>query len=115
MSMSAKSFPEKDNIIQWCKDDGLSCDDISAKNPTFAWCLELGSPKVIIYKLSTLPDRIYFQTNTGLAPEHVKLLDEDASKKGNLILKIQNGNKRRHRKRFENRPRSRDRLGSSHA
>ena len=89
MNMFTGSFPEKDNIIQWCKDDGLSCNDISAKNSNLVWCLEIGKPSVLLYKILNLQDRIYFQTNTVLAPEHVKLLNENASKKGNIVLKIQ--------------------------
>ena len=87
--MSTQSFPEKDNIIQWCQDDNIPCNDLSARNPRFSWCLEVGNPAIVIYKQSHLPDRIYFQFTISLAQQHVELLANNQNKRSETVLKMQ--------------------------
>ena len=87
--MSMTTFQEKDSIIQWCKDDGISCTDKSDKLEKLTWILEIGNPVISIYKLPKYDDRIFFQANMDLSPKQKDLLDKDASKKQNIMLQVQ--------------------------
>jgi len=89
MSMSDQPDPVKQNIVDWFQEDSITCKDISDKNPSFTWILEVGTQAtVLIFKLPNYPNRIYFRTMTNLISEHVKLLAEDAKKKGSIQFKI---------------------------
>jgi len=79
----------KTNIMDYLNEDSITFEDISDKNTNFTWILQVGKQTpVLIFKLPAFPNRIYLRTTIGLAPEHVKLLAEDDTKKGKTILKI---------------------------
>jgi len=89
MSMSNQPDPVKQNIMNYLNEDSITFEDISERNTSFTWILRVGNVSpVLIFKLPNFPNRIYFRTITTLAPEHVTLLAEDATKKQNIILKI---------------------------
>ena len=80
----------KQNIIQWCKDDNIPCEDVSSKNHQFAWGLAIGKPETIIYKQPHLPDRIYIQSQITITPEHQELINTTwtLQKKNDMLLNL---------------------------
>ena len=88
--MSAEQDVVKENIIQWCKDDKITYNDMSKNNPNFSWVIGIGKTSIIIYKAPQVSDRIFVESRIKLAPEHEKLVNEDwaPGKKTNMILKL---------------------------
>lgn len=79
----------KNKIIQWCKDDNLSCVDLSKKNPHAFWVLAIGNPSIIVNQTEKFADRIYFSSVIGIASQHRKLIETwTAEKKGNLTKNL---------------------------
>jgi len=82
----------KNMIIDWCKQDGIDCQELPLKEDSpSSWQLVLGKPKVIVYIQKKFPDRIMFQNDIKFAEEHHKLINEtwDMNKKQTMILNLQ--------------------------
>jgi len=91
-SMSShQSDITKENIINWCKEDNIPCNDESSLNPQFTWSLTIGDPAIIVYKQPHLPDRIYIQSQIKIAPEHQTLIKDtwNVPKRNTFVVKLQ--------------------------
>jgi|APSaa5957512535_1039671.scaffolds.fasta_scaffold33622_4 hypothetical protein len=72
--MSSQHDPIKQNIMDWCQQDGIRCVEAPA-NPQMVWGLIIHS-QVTIYKITQHPDRIYFQSSINLAQVHRTLVNQ---------------------------------------
>ena len=73
-SMSTQADQTRQNIINWCQQDGISCVDEPA-NPQMTWGLQL-SNALVVYMQPRFPDRIYFQSTINLADIHRILVNQ---------------------------------------
>lgn len=72
----------KNKIIEWCKEDNLSCVVADKSNHLF----EIGIGNVAIYCQERLHDRVYFQMQFNFDEKIKKLLANlDNQKKANMI------------------------------
>ncbi|MHA7733946.1 hypothetical protein [Nitrosopumilus sp. S6] len=74
----------KENIMNYCKEDGIQCKDSSANKPNFEWALDV--QKLLVYTQKKFPHRIYIQSHIVFG-ELAKLLDTPA-KKNNLMIQL---------------------------
>jgi len=80
----------KNMIIDWCKEDGIDCQEVPKKeglNFRFA----IGKSKITVVMQEKFPDRITFVKNINFTDEHQKLINETwvKGKKTNMILTLQ--------------------------
>jgi len=67
--MSDQPDPVKQNIIDWCNEDGISFVDKSDDFPACDWIIIIDNTKMI-YKQTRFPNRIYFQALIAISNEH---------------------------------------------
>ena len=88
--MSENQDVVKQNIMNWCNEDGIERVDESSRNPNLSWLVALGKPQILFYKQPNLQDRIYAQSQINVSPEHQTMIEGwDAIKRNNMILKLQ--------------------------
>ncbi|MCH7967095.1 MAG: DUF2299 family protein [Thaumarchaeota archaeon] len=85
--MSENVDPVKQNIIDWCNEDGIQVLDQSDANPQFAWSVLL-TKKVMVYKQPNLLDRIYVQSQIDVSPKHQTLIRNNQQIRNNLLLQL---------------------------
>jgi len=85
MSMSDQPDPVKQNILDWCKEDHMKCEDVSDKNPQFAFCIQIGT-QIVIYKKPKLLDRIFVQSQITVNPKHTKLIKSKPDLEKKLMI-----------------------------
>jgi len=88
--MTNQPDPAMTNIINWCKEDNIPCEDHSAKLPNVLWSLKIGSQSVSVYKLPQTPDRIYVQSGIKLSSVHQTLVNQTwkQSQRNEMMLKL---------------------------
>jgi len=88
--MTNQPDPAMTNIINWCKEDNIPCEDSSAKLPNVLWSLKIGTLSVSAYKLQQTPDRIYVQSGIVLNPNHQTLVNQTwkQPKRNDMMMKL---------------------------
>jgi len=84
----SKAEINKNKIIGWLKEDEIPFKEIDiSKLPLLEWSLSVGVNPISIYTAKTLPDRVFIQSDIGLAKEHKELINEKWEKtKLNTLL-----------------------------
>jgi len=85
--MSNQPDTTKQNIIDWCKEDGILIEDNSSKFPNYEWLLLVDKNK-IVFKTKRHPNRIFIQSSITITNNHQKIIADDQKMKFNMILQI---------------------------
>ena len=81
----SESDPVKQNIIDWCKEDGISCKIL--ENPDFHFSIAVSN--VQVYCQKKYPDRLYFQQVLNFDEKQKELyVGLNEQKKSNLIQNL---------------------------
>jgi len=89
-TMSNQPDPVMTNIINWCQEDNIPCEDTSTNLPNVLWSLKLGTQAVSAYKLQHIPDRIYIQSGITLNPNHQTLVNQtwEQAQRNDMMMKL---------------------------
>jgi len=90
MNMSNQPDPVMTNIIDWCQEDNIPCENQSAQRPNVLWVLKIGNLAITIFKLQQLPDRIYVQSGISLNGNHRTLVNQTwkVAQKNDMMMKL---------------------------
>ncbi len=88
--MANQPDPVMTNIIDWCREDNIPCEDNSARLPNVSWSLRIGTLAVSAYKLQQIPDRIYIQSGITLNPNHQTLVNQtwEQPQRNDMMMKL---------------------------
>ena len=88
--MSEQPDPVMTNIINWCQEDHIPCENQSSQRPNVLWVLKIGNLAITVYKLPQLPDRIYVQSGISLNDNHRTLVNQtwEVAQKNDMMLKL---------------------------
>jgi len=88
--MANQPDPVMTNIINWCQEDNIPCEDNRANRPNVLWSLHIGTLAVSVYKLQQIPDRIYVQSGITLSTNHRTLVNQnwEQARRNDLMMKL---------------------------